>query len=41
MQLDGAVGADLARTVDVDDTGWAAHRARIETAARAAASLDS
>ena len=40
-QLDGAVGAELARTVDVDDTGWAAHRARIETAARAAAGLDS
>ena len=40
-QLDGAVGADLARTVDIDDTGWAAHRARIEAAARAAAGLDS
>ena len=40
-QLDGSVGADVARTVDVDDTGWAAHRARIETAARAAAGSDS
>ena len=40
-QLDGAVGADVARTIDADDTGWAAHRARIETAARAAARLDS
>ena len=40
-QLDGTVGADVARTIDVDDTDWAAHRARIETAARAAAQLDS
>ena len=39
-QLDGTVGADVARTIDVDDAGWAAHRARIEAAARAAAGLD-
>ena len=40
-QLDGSVGAGLARTIDVDDADWAAHRARIESEARAAAELDS
>jgi hypothetical protein len=40
-QLDGTVGPGGARTIDIDDTDWAAHRARIETAARAAAGLDS
>ena len=40
-QLDGGVGADVGRTIDVDDADWAAHRARIEAAARAAADRDS
>ncbi|WP_028045826.1 DinB family protein [Cellulomonas sp. URHE0023] len=40
-QLDGVVGANLSKSIDIDDADWAVYRARIETAARAAAGLDS
>ena len=39
-QIDGAVGAGMTSTSALDEADWAAHRSRVEEAARAAGSIN-